>query len=66
MHRLYCIIGAPTVQNFKALLRMNAIDNYTITMKDADITENIFGPDVISLKVKTTRTKPNPARRDGI
>ena len=54
------------MQNFKALLRMNAIDNYTISMKDADITENIFGPDVISLKVKTTRTKPNPARRDGI
>ena len=29
-------------------------------MEDLDIDENIFRPDVSSIKVKITRTKPNP------
>ena len=39
---------------------MNYIANCTITMEDVDLVENIFGPDVRSLKVKSTRTKLKP------
>ena len=47
----------------KALLIINAITNFTIAVEDTDISEKIFEPDVRSLKIKITRTKPNPIRK---
>ena len=45
---------------------MNAIAKCPITMKDKDVSENIFRPYVSSLKFKSTRTKPNPVHIDEI
>jgi hypothetical protein len=39
---------------------MNLIVNNLVTTEDIEIAEEIFGPDVGSLKGKTTRMKPNP------
>jgi hypothetical protein len=39
---------------------MNLIANNPVTNKDIDIAEEIFGPDIGSLKGKTTRKKPTP------
>ena len=55
--KLYHIIGMPTVENFKALLRMNAIQNCPVMVKDVKIAEHIFGPDMSSLKGKSMRKK---------
>ena len=54
----------PTVENFKALLHMNAIHNCPVTVEDVKIAERIFGPDMSSLKGKSTRRKPKPVRKD--
>jgi len=51
---LYHIMGAPTLQNYKALLRMNIIKNCPVTTKDVDNAEKIFGPDISTLKGRTT------------
>ena len=62
--KLYHIIGMPTVENFKALLCMNAIHNCPVMVEDVKIAERIFGPDMSSLKGKLTRRKPKPVRKD--
>ncbi|WP_288992819.1 polyprotein of Ty1/Copia retrotransposon [uncultured Marinobacter sp.] len=62
--RLYHIVGTPTVENFKSLLRMNVIKNCPVTVEDINISEKIFGPDMSCLKGKSTRRKPKPVRQD--
>ena len=54
----------PTVENFKVLLCMNAIQNCPVTVEDVKIAEHIFGPDMSSLKGKSMRRKPKPVRKD--
>jgi len=53
--RLYQIMGRPTVENLKALIRMNAIKDCPVTVEDVDIAEKIFGPDIGTLKGKSVR-----------
>jgi hypothetical protein len=57
---LYHALGTPFLQDFKAILQMNLIANNPVTNVDIDIAEEIFGPDIGSLKGKTTKKKPNP------
>ena len=45
---------------------MNGIANCPITLNDVDITEQIHGPNVASLKGKTTRRKPAPVVSDQV
>jgi len=52
--------GCPSVADLKTILKMNGIANCPITLDDVDIAEKIHGPDVASLKGKTTRQKPAP------
>jgi hypothetical protein len=61
---LYHIVGSPAVNTFKLLLCMNAIQNCPVTVEDVNILEEIFGPDISSLKGKLTRHKPKPIRHD--
>ena len=56
--RLYHLVGAPTIENFKHRIRSNIIKDCPVTEKDVNIAEKIFGPDVGMLKGKTTRCKP--------
>jgi hypothetical protein len=61
---LYHILGCPTVENFKAILRQNIIKNCPVTIEDVVTAEKIFGPDIGSFKGKSTRSKPIPVKRD--
>ena len=56
--KLYHIIGTPTVENFKGLIKMNMIANNPITVEDVDRAEKIYGQSIYSMKGKTTRKKP--------
>jgi hypothetical protein len=63
---LYNALGSPSVKDFKAILRLNFIKNNPVTLEDIKIAESIFGPDIGSLKGKTTRRKPSPVVSDYI
>ena len=63
---LYHIVGCPTVENFKHILRQNIIKNCPVTVEDVNIAEKIFGPDIGALKGKSTRRRPTPVRDDYI
>ena len=57
-------IGCPSVDDLKNLIKMNSIQNNPVTQEDVDMAEKIFGPDVASLKGKTTRKKSIPVVND--
>ena len=62
--KLMHIVGAPTVDNFKSMLRQNIIVNCPITTQDVTNAEKIFGKDVSSLKGKSTRPRPTTVIND--
>jgi hypothetical protein len=52
---LYDAMGTPTVEDLKAMIRMNLIRNNKVTTKDVNLAIKAFGPDVGNIKGKTTR-----------
>jgi hypothetical protein len=60
------MVGTPTIETFKTLLKMNAIRNFPVTTEDVNITKKIFGPNMSSLKGKLTRRKSTPVREDTV
>ena len=54
---LYHMLGAPSVDNFKKILRQNLIKNCPVTVEHINIAEKIFGPDIATQKGKSTRPK---------
>ena len=59
-------MGAPTVENFKHMLKTNLITDCPVTTKDVNVAEKIFGPDIGALKGRTTRLRPSVVREDEI
>ena len=53
--KMYYMVGAPTLRNLNMTIRQNIIQNLSVTVEDIDIAEKIFGTDVSTLKVRTTR-----------
>ena len=64
--KLYHNMGTPAMESFKALLRLNIIQNCPVTVEDMTIANKIYGPDISSLKGKSTRQKPRPVKKDTI
>ena len=50
-------MGCPTVENLKHILRQRIITNCPVTTEDIGIAADIYGPDVGTLKGKSTRPK---------
>jgi hypothetical protein len=63
---LYHALGTPSINDFKAMLRMNTITNNPVTTEDIKIAEKIFGLDIKALQGKTTRRRPTPVVNDYI
>jgi hypothetical protein len=63
---LYYALGTPSLADFKAIIQMNLITNNPITQEDIAIAEQVFGPNISSLKGKTTRKTPIPVVNDYI
>ena len=55
---LQMILGRPSTVAFVDLLKRNVIANCPVTPADVEAVEHIFGPDIGSLKGKTTRRNP--------
>ena len=58
--KIHHALGTPTVNDLKAMIRMNIIQNNIITTVDVNLATKVFGPDIGSIKGKTTRKKPTP------
>jgi hypothetical protein len=63
---LYHIVGTPTIELFKTLIKMNAIKNCPVTTEEVNKAKKIFGADMSSLRGKSTRRKSTPGREDVI
>ena len=63
---LLASLGTPSIQDMKTAITTNSIRNVPITVKDIEIAEQIFGPDLGTLKGKTTRRKPLPMVTDQV
>jgi hypothetical protein len=63
---LYHIVGTPTIETFKTLIKMNAIRNCPVMTDDVNIAEKIFRADMSSLKGHSTRRKSAQVREDTV
>jgi hypothetical protein len=63
---LYHIVGTPTIELFKTLIKMSAIKNCPVTTEDINNAEKIFGADMSSLRGKSTRRKSTLVQEDVI
>ena len=52
------------MSDFKSLIKNNMILNCPVTVDDVDRANTIYGPNIATLKGKTTRTKFNPVVTD--
>ena len=64
--RLYHIVGCPALESFKQAIRQRIIKNNPVTVADVNIAERIFGPDLGTLKGKSTRSKPPRVKDDWV
>ena len=52
------MVGAPALRNLKMMIRNNSFQNFSVTVEDIEIAENIFGPGVYTLKGRTAIQRP--------
>jgi hypothetical protein len=55
---LYEGMGTPTVDDLKAMIRMNRIKNNVVTTDNVNLATIAYGPDVSGIKGKTTQKRP--------
>lgn len=60
--KLQIKIGRPSTKDFTCIVTSNLLPNFPVTKADIMAAEDIFGPDVGSLKGKTTRCNPHAIR----
>ncbi|KAL7556597.1 hypothetical protein ACA910_003488 [Epithemia clementina (nom. ined.)] len=63
---LYYAIGTPSLKDFKMIVQSKVIRNNLVTVEDIDLADQIFGPDIGSLKGKLIRKRPTPIVNDYI
>jgi hypothetical protein len=63
---LFHSLGCPSLMNLKGAIQMNLIRDNPVTTNDVDLAEQIFGPDIGTVKGKTTRRKPLPINNQHI
>ena len=62
--KLLHVLGCPTAEKLKLMLKQNLVRNCPVTAEDVNLAEQIFGLDMGALKGKTTRSKPTPVIED--
>ena len=60
---MYAKLCYPSWKDFTWVIRNNQINEYPVTVEDADASLNIWGKNIAALKGKTTQSKPNTVVR---
>ncbi len=47
---LYHVFGNPSLRDFKVIIKSNSIKNCPIMIREIEIAEDIYGPDISTLK----------------
>ena len=63
---LYHELGAPTLDNYKGFVKMGGVQNCPIWIEDIYIAQNIFGPNMATLKGKSTLKNQNQFLKIGL
>ena len=63
---LYHSLGCPSMNDLKAIVKMNSIKNNPVTLDDIKIAQHIYGPDIATVKGKTTRRRNRPVVHDTV
>ena len=63
---LYTSLSYLLVEDFKWIFRANQIKDCPVTVQDAEVALNIWGPNIAALKGKTTRKMPEPVVGDNV
>src|SRR5210317_875477 len=56
--KLYHMVGAPTIENFKMMITGNMIKNCPMSVADVEVSKKIWGKDISRLKGTTVRKTP--------
>ena len=59
-------LGVPTTDELKRLISTNQIKNSKVTCEDIDLAEKILGPDIATIKGKTTRKNTSKVLHEDI
>ncbi len=51
------VIGRPSTRDFVKIVESNLLPNCPVTTRDITTADDIFGPNIVSLKGKTVRRK---------
>ena len=54
------MIGHPSPKDYKDMVRSGMILNFPVTVADINVANDLLGPDIGSIRGKTTRTAPEP------
>ncbi len=52
------LVGFPSIRDFQSMVRLPLIKNCPLTIADIKIAQDVYGPDIPSLKGKTVRQQP--------
>ena len=63
---LYHELGAPTLENYKGFVKTGGVQNCPIRVEDINIAQNIFGPDMATLKEKVLVKTKNQFLKIGL
>ena len=63
---LYAKLYYPSWKDFMWVIRSNHIKDFTVILEDVNVALKIWGKNIVSLKGKTTRRKPNIVARDSV
>ena len=64
--KLLSTMAYPTIDQLKAMVRMNMIRDSPVTLADVDLIEKVYGKDVPTIKGKTTRVAPTTVKFETI
>ena len=64
--KILSTMAYPTINQLKAMVRMNMIRNSPVTLADVDLIEKVYGKDMPTIKGKTTRVAPTTVKFETI